>query len=347
MRNMVWHATPTGLLLLVMAGCIEQIRVPVRTEEPVLVVDGGITNQPGPYRVRLTRTGTFGLPNEAYENLAVRNATVQIEEKESGRVAVLRPVPQEPGLYQTSSEDFVGKTGNTYSVRITTPDGKTYRSDPEVMPGAPPIKELSARYTDQRAIVNDTPHGYTVSLETDDPAGQTNYYRWTAFSYIRRESIGVLTFGGVYWYKFCWTPVTENTVIIQSDVYSNGRPLREQVFRSPIYIVGKHFVEVTQYALTREAYQFWRRFNEQRQRVGTIFDPLPSPIVGNIYNADDPNERALGYFTASGISTKRLVIPGDTLVQRQLDIETSRFIPPGDCRKAFYKGTEERPEGWE
>jgi hypothetical protein len=335
------------LLAGTLTGCIEQIRVPVRTEDPILVVDGGITNRPGPYQIRLSQTGTFNLPSEAYEKLAVLGASVQIEEKETGRTIPLAGIPEQPGVYQTTDLSFVGKTGNTYTIRIRTPDGKTYLSEPEVMPVAPPIKELSATYTDQRAIVNDTPFGYNVFLETDDPANQTNYYRWTAYSYIRRESVGVRQFGGAFWYKFCWTPVTENTVIIQSDIYSNGRPLREQVFRSPIYTVGKHFVEVTQYALTREAYQFWRRFNEQRQRVGTIFDPIPSPIIGNIYNASDPNDRALGYFSASGVSTKRIIIPGDTLTQARLDIETSRFIAPGDCRSAFFQGTEERPEGWE
>jgi hypothetical protein len=328
--------------------CIEQIRVPVRTEAPILVVDGGITNRPGPYQVRITRTGTFNVPSEAYEKLAVQDALVQIIEKETNRIVALELVPNQPGLYQTIENSFVGKTGNTYTIEIRTTDGKNYRSDPEVMPVAPPIKELTARYSAQRTIVNDTPFGYEIFLNMDDPADQANYYRWTANSYIRRESVGVLQFGGNFWYKYCWTPVSDNNIIIHSDVYSNGRPLRDQmVFRSPIYTVGKHFVEVTQYALTREAYQFWRRFNEQRGRIGTIFDPLPSPIVGNIYNVDNPNERALGYFTASGISTKRLTVPEDTLIQYNLEIETGRFIAPGDCRRAFFQGTEERPAGWE
>ncbi|MBU1820391.1 MAG: DUF4249 domain-containing protein [Bacteroidetes bacterium] len=346
MKKLICKILFPGVLTFSLASCIEQIRVPVRTETPILVVDGTITNQAGPYQVRLSQTGTFNLPSEAYDKLAVRGAAIQIEEKETGQIVPLVETSG-AGVYQTRDPDFVGKTGNTYVIQIKTRDGKTYRSDPEVMPASPPIKELSANYTDNEGIVNDTPFGYNISLETDDPADQTNYYRWTAYSYIRRQSVGVLTFGGNYWYQYCWTPVTESTVVIQSDVYSNGRPLREQVFRSPIYIVGKHFVEVTQYALTREAYQFWRRFNEQRQRVGTIFDPLPSPIIGNVYNADNPNDRALGYFTASGVSTKRIIIPGDTLTQSHLDIETRRFIAPGDCRRAFYKGTEERPEGWE
>lgn len=336
------------LLLGTLVSCIEQIRVPIRTEEPILVVDGGITNGPGPYQVRITRTGTFNVPSEAYEKLAVQDATVRILEVETKRAVGLRLVPGQPGLYQTTHEDFVGQAGNTYIIEIITREGKTFRSEPETMPEAPPIRELNARYSAERAIVNDTPFGYEIFLDLDDPAQQTNYYRWTAFSYIRRESVGVPQFGGSFWYKYCWTPVSDNNIIIHSDVYSNGRPLRGQkVFRSPIYTVGKHFVEVTQYALTREAYQFWRRFNEQRERIGTIFDPLPSPIVGNIYNFNDPNERALGYFTASGISTKRLIIPGDTLIQYNLEIETGRFIAPGDCRRAFFQGTEERPAGWE
>lgn len=347
-RRFFQYTLLLSLLASSLVGCIEQIRVPVRTEAPILVVDGGITNRPGPYQVRITRTGTFNVPSEAYEKLAVQDASVQIIEKETNRTVRLQLVPGQPGLYQTTDDSFIGIVGNTYTIEISTSDGQTFRSEPEVMPAAPPIRELNARYSAERAVVNDTPFGYEIFLDMDDPADKPNYYRWTAYSYIRRESVGVRQLGGSFWYKYCWTPVSDNNIIVHSDLYSNGRPLRDQkVFRSPVYTVGKHFVEVTQYALTREAYQFWRRFNEQRERIGTIFDPLPSPIVGNIYNADNPDERALGYFTASGITTKRIIVPGDTLIQRNLEIETGRFIAPGDCRRAFFQGTEERPAGWE
>ncbi|TDB65827.1 DUF4249 domain-containing protein [Arundinibacter roseus] len=343
-RLLLVLSLPLGILM----SCIEQIKVPVRTEAPILVVDGGITNLPEPYQVRITQTGTFNLPSEAYEKLAVRNAQVLIEEVESGRMVSLFPVETEPGLYRTADPDFVGKIGNSYLIHITTQDNKSFQSVPERMLAAPPIKSLTARFSDQRAIVNDTPFGYEIFLETDDPAEQENYYRWTAFGYIRRESAGVLTFGGNLWYKFCWTPVFDNSITISSDAFTNGAPIREQqVYRSPIYTVGKHFIEVRQHALSREAYQYWRRFNDQRERIGTIFDPLPSPIIGNIFNAENPQERALGYFSATGISTKRLIVPGDTLSTPLLNIETSRFIAPGDCRRAFFQGSEERPVGWE
>jgi hypothetical protein len=41
---------------------------------------------------------------------------------------------------------------------------------------------------------------------------------------------------------------------------------------------GKQYVEVSQYSLTREAYQFWKLLDEQQTRTGSLFDPQPAPM---------------------------------------------------------------------
>jgi hypothetical protein len=77
--------------------------------------------------------------------------------------------------------------------------------------------------------------------------------------------------------------------------------------------------------MTREAYQFWKRYQEQLERTGTILDPLPSPIEGNVYNVNNPSDLALGYFAASGIFKKRTIIPVQAL--------ENNLLPKGVTRR--------------
>jgi hypothetical protein len=340
--------TSTLLLLLTfaLAGCVEEVRVPIRTTQPQLVVEGRISQAAGPPTVRLSRSGTFSAGGSAEGN-AVAGARVQIRETSTGRLLELLPVSNRPGLYQSADSTFAGRVGQSYQLRIELPDGNVFVSAPEVMPAGVEVESLTARFTGNTGNVNDTPFGYDIFLNTQDVPGQRNYYRWSARSVIRRESIGVRDFGGNFNKKFCWTPVEDNEIRIFADTYSDGRPIREQyLYRSPVYVIGKHFVEVEQYALAREAYQYWRRFNEQRQRVGTIFDPIPSPVYGNVYNQADPTERALGVFEVAAVTYKRLVVPGDTLNDALLKVQTARYVIPGDCRFVFYRGSETPPPNW-
>lgn len=59
---------------------------------------------------------------------------------------------------------------------------------------------------------------------------------------------------------------------------------------------------VRQYSLTQAAYQYWTLFEQQCTRSGTIFDPQPASIEGNVRAVDDTTKLALGFFGASGVS---------------------------------------------
>jgi hypothetical protein len=134
-------------------------------------------------------------------------------------------------------------------------------------------------------------------------------------------------------------------VNVLADQLVNGNRIRSQpVFFAPYYARGQLFVEIRQLSLSREAYQFWQRFAEQQNRTGSIFDPLPATIAGNITNADDENDQALGFFGASAISRKRITIAADTL--QLFPSYYGEFIREGDCRAAYPGGSFEPPAGF-
>jgi hypothetical protein len=332
------------LLLLglgILTSCIDEVNLPIRNEEQKLVVEGLITNEKTPYTVRLTYTGTFKGGNLAPASLAVSGALVTISDN-TGVSVTLKPVIQQPGVYRTMDSTFVGQVGQSYTLKIVTPQGKTFVSTAELLAPLPPIEKLTAVF--KNVADRSKPSGYQVTADTKDPGETGNYYRWTAYGYSRREATGKPR-GGAICCTNCWIPIFNNSINIFTDEQINGNEIKNRdVYFAPYYAQGKLYVEVTQYSLSREAYQFWQRFQEQQSRVGSIFDPLPAPLEGNIANSENPAELALGYFGASGISRKRLIISGDTLVL--FPDYYKEFIQKGDCRLAYPNASVFQPENW-
>ncbi|QHT68901.1 DUF4249 domain-containing protein [Rhodocytophaga rosea] len=333
------------IILGLFSSCIDEVQLPIRNEEPRLVVEGMITNELPPYSVRLTYSGSFQSARDIPNELFISNAQVKISD-EQGNEAELFYTDQ--GTYQTRDSLFIGQVGKTYQLTIQLTDGKKYVSQPEKMAAVPAIDSLYSEYVDTWSSERREP-GYMLYADLQDPQETEDYYRWSGFSFLLKRATGVPCVIGspqIICYEYCWLPNYSSSVHILTDDAVNGNKIRKQnVYYSPIFTIGSHLVEISQQSLTKEAYQFWKRFDEQVTRVGSILDPLPSTIAGNITNVNDANDQALGYFSASAIVRKRLVIISD-LPRFDIDIQTSGFIKQGDCRVAYPGGTLEKPAGW-
>lgn len=336
------------VVLLAVAACIDRIDLPIRTEEPRLVIDGQITNEAPPYSLSLTYSGVYGggdgnpLPNNRY----VAAAQVRIAD-DQGRSAVF--AERGLGVYQTFDDTFRGQVGRTYSLTVVLSDGKRYVTQPETMPAVPAIDSVSAQLirTDHVA----TPYLFAYGVNTQDPASERNFYRWTAYGYTSRQSTGVPCSLGspAICFDRCWVPVSSTDIVLFSDDAINGKPIRNRrVFLLPVYSLAPQFVEVQQYGLTRDNYQFWQLYRQQSTRTGTIFDPLPAPIAGNVVNAADPSDRARGYFAVTSVVRWRVRaqnfnVPFYSAVASRI---AGQLLPQGDCRRTYGPVPVTAPADW-
>ncbi|GAA4403532.1 hypothetical protein GCM10023187_19690 [Nibrella viscosa] len=337
---------PAGILL----SCVDEVQLPIRQAEPQLVVEGTITNESPPYMVRLTYTGAFENISLRPKETPISNAVVTIRD-DAGQSTGLIGITGQPGYYQTTDPSFVGQVGRTYTLSVTLPNGKRYMSRPEKMLPVPAIDTVYSEFISTDNV--QTPYRYRVYIDTKDPADQPNFYRWEGLFYSLRPSTGspCTPFSRDICNDRCWVPVTIRTVNISSDQLVNGNTVQKRlIMESLVFATGPQLFEVRQYSLTREAYQFWKRFGEQQTRVGTIFDPLPAPITGNVVNTTDPDDLALGYFGASAVVVARSRIEGEETYRPQVrGFLSTIIIPQGDCR-AVYAPTGrlpgDIPEGW-
>jgi hypothetical protein len=342
-------------IAMVSASCVRSIELPIRTVTPILVVEGGITNEAPPYTINLSYSGKFENVYEDSASRFVTDAQVSIKDDTGDSVACTWVGL---GTYQTSDSNFKGIVGRTYTLTVRLSSGKTYVSTPEKIQPVPPIDSLSVFY--DNTIGDVRPTQFIISANTSDPAGVKNYYRWKAYGYIPRKSIGdgCEPLGAppaachpylCTCHALCEQLLRDDRINVLSDRYVDGREIKQTVFYSPVYWHGKHFIEIRQESVNQDIYQYWVKYQEQTNRTGSILDPLPSSLIGNIHNAADSTDLGLGIFSASAVYTKRIILLPFFLQDYLLLSVATTYMLPGDCSFVFPDALPDNsePPGWE
>jgi hypothetical protein len=354
-----WIINTVCFVGLLLVTCVKQVRVPVRNVKPILVVQGLITTAPGPYTINLSYSGPYTNSLQATQQDStyfISDAKVVIRD-DLGDTTNCSYTSY--GNYLSDDLQFTGTAGRTYTLTIYLSNGQVYLSKPETIQAVAPIDSLSFGY-DSAGLTNILPPPLVVTVNTHDPGNGQRYYRWAASGYYPRKSWGFPC--DPYSDPPCTNPFMctcyalceeANTTASQVNVFSNqlsaGTEIIEPVYYSPVYWFGDHYVEIDQYSLTLESYQFWEQYLAQTNRTGSILDPLPSPVIGNIYNAADSSDLALGIFSASGVYEKKVVVVPYFLQQYELESVAGQYILHGDCQMAYPNALpdETAPAGWD
>jgi hypothetical protein len=93
------------------------------------------------------------------------------------------------------------------------------------------------------------------------------------------------------------------------------------MFEAPINFIGKndekldvrYSMLVKQYALDKKGFEFYELMKRNTETVGTVFDPQPSEIWGNIQCISNPEEFVIGYINASTVEERRMFVSNTEL----------------------------------
>ena len=269
-----------------------------------LVVDGVINATPdGTTTITLSRTRSFA---DTVRNIPEQGALVFVESK-SGTVYGL----PEKGRGVYILEHMNLDAANEYRLKITTASQSTYLSDFVPVKKSPPIDSLTWEYRDD---VN-------IFAYTHDPQNQARYYRWDYTEdwqyHSKYETVWGVKDHLIYYRDTdqvynCWqTAASDNialgtSVQLSQDIIDHAPVARIPKFSEKLGV--RYSILVRQYALSEGAYQYWKILEKNSQQVGSLFDPQPSQLKGNIHAVADPDEPVLGYVTASTVSEKRMFI---------------------------------------
>ena len=187
------------------------------------------------------------------------------------------------------------------------------------------------------------PDGVQLYLNTHDPSGNSRYYRWSYEEAWEFRS----AFYAVYIFDVetntlrlrerpeekipntCYASATSTNISI-----NNSNALTDDIiYRFPFYKIKlnssrlqeEYSILVYQYALTKEAYQYWESLKKNSDLMGSIFDPQPYQLKGNIHR-ENSDENVIGYISAGIKSSKRIFIDKQELPVYPLITEYSNCL---------------------
>ncbi|TSD64913.1 DUF4249 domain-containing protein [Inquilinus sp. KBS0705] len=313
-------------LLAIAISCKKPYTPPqITAPSSYLVVEGTINSGSDTTFINLSRTRNLG---DSVNVSGERGATVIVEgDGTSYNLPELRN-----GVYahQGLNLDVTKK----YHLRIKTADGQEYLSDDVEVKSAPPIDDVGYEIKDK---------GLQINVSTHDPANKTLYYRWEYVETWRfhtryrsdfvvapaRDTVILRTAENQIYY--CFNTVASSTISIASSTKLS----QDVISKAPLTLIApesdkismRYSILVKQYALTKEAYEFWENLKKNTETLGSIFDALPSEISGNIHNIKNPSEPVIGYISAGAVQSKRVFIDKSQLP------DTWKTAYPESCRQ--------------
>ena len=298
-----------GLLLLLLlaglAGCVEPYAPAVVDAPPSLLVIDGFINADGPTTVRLSRTAALDAkttpPPEA-------KARLQVEDETSGPVFGLTEVA--PGTYSGPVTRL--NPTHRYRLRISTVKGQEYASAFVAVKLTPPIDALRWESDDLAA---------NILVDSHDDTRSSEYYRWEfdetwqisspynpEIEYVNRTIVPIRVPYPVY----CWKTnqssqiLLSKTTALAKDMIAGFRV--ESLGAQDPKLSIRYSILVRQQTLTQEEYVYWEQLKKNTESIGSLFDPQPSQVVGNVRALNNSAEIALGFVSVHSVTEKRLFI---------------------------------------
>lgn len=335
-------------------SCVDRIDIIIpKSNTSQLVVEGVITDEPGPYTVKLSLASPidgflkFSKPVTAKQVTMIDNA---------GNAEVMQEI--ETGTYQTKVNGMQGVIGREYFIRIETRDGKVYESVPDRINPVGIVDSLYYEFESYEPLNEQVRYGYRFFADGSGLPEGDNLVRWKFTSIFELNSEPNLrlvpcpggapcscpdpppcsgwvvgNFGlvkvGECTCCTCWVTRPETKPHVGDDQFTAQRKAKKvEVGYIPLdyfpFQKGKNRAEVKQMSLSQAAYDYWKIIQSQKEGATSLFQPPTGKTITTIFEKGGTGT-ALGIFYAAAVNKKQLY-----LTQADVPIKFSR-IPFWDC----------------
>ncbi len=353
--------------LTVIGSCVDRISIPIPNEySRNLVIDGLITNEPGPYTVKVSQAMKIdaalplGLPASVKKIILFDNA---------GNSEVLEEMDK--GIYQTGPTGMQGKVGREYHIQVETNDGYVFESLPDKMNPVGQVDSIYYEFETRQPEDRPTEYGYRIFIDAHTTSGNNNFLRWKFIGTYVVETLpqykvgqgcvytplpcsgyafvdGMLKKGYAFNPKTnkveyviglectccrCWvTPREGKPKVNDGQVSRNGNFNKVEVGFVPVNyytFFEKYRVEILQMSLSRAAFDYWKAVQSQKEGIGSLFQPITGKIPTNVI---ETNKKPVvdGIFYASAVTKKQIYLDKNT--------HRAELYVPKDCMRPPREG---------
>ena len=363
-------------------ACIEEYRPNIDKYLDLPVVEGMITNEPGPYIVKLSRS--LSVYDMDYEPIS--GAIIKIYDNLDNEVS-LKEI--EDGVYSTNKYGIRGIVGRKYRISVIIGEIE-YQSEFEELKEPIGIDSVYAK-VESRVIKGKNISGVQFYINTKSFDKINSYFLWKPIETYEYKASLAPNFihygphrGNIIEIisnpaNTCWHTKKINNILIytteliKSD-FVNSFALN-YVDNKTKKLTERYSLLVNQYSISKANYEYWNNIKKQNIDNESFYSKQPFQIIGNLVNTDNSKEIILGYFMVAGVSKKRIFInrpqmifdltekcePTTDILREKLENTWTKYPLYGsiidgeygttlssgcyDCREAG--GTLEKPDFWD
>jgi len=364
------------MMIFIFIGCTEVYNPEISTDTEALIVEGLITNETGPFVIKLTKAKPLSFDSINSVNHFVSGAIVKIVD---GDKKTYELNESSPGKYFTSS-GFKTKIGNTYTLFINTNDGNRYQSNTEMLLSPQSYDSIRGVFT-KKDYLNSKNEVKSVtgaeifvnlfkSIPNNEPVPACRFVSDITVQYH-------LTFNESYWedgvehiitdwFWFCfgWNTFRlsdiEN-ITEQKNNFSNAEIKNHSIgfmpFDASDYNMKTFFgtnipqttmiyyLTVNQYTMNSDTYRFYKAANNQLSADGKIFDPISSQLLGNMRCVNNPEKIVLGLFEVSSVKKQAVLVKGSTYdLSKKVNLNNTTFLEIPKANAYMFKVWDAAPE---
>lgn len=356
------------ITVLLTASCVDRVDFEIQDNgDGILVVEGFVSDAPGPYTVKLSRS--FNADDNLFFGNPVVAKKVELFDGE-GNSVILDPV--EIGTYQSDSNGFRGEIGKKYHLMIELFDGKIFESSPDELTNGGQIENVTYEFVKTPQQTGPTKYGFKVFVNAN--SNNNPYIRWKFtgiykfLTYPELHRIGgtcppnirgadplpcSLEEGGCKC-CLCWVSDYESKPHLSSrEIVTNGDYKNVEVGYVPFdeitFAMGKYMVRVEQMSLSQQAYDYFNVIKDQKEGSNSLFQPSFGK-VGTNFMAINSTAEVIGVFYATSISSKAVFINAKdapiSVPSPTFEFFTNCFFWDA-CNKVFPNASTTPPPEWE
>lgn len=258
-----------AIVILGISSCTEIVNIDLNSAAPKLVVDGFVSNQPGPYTITLSRSTNYftgkASPPESGAQVIISD--------DKGVSETLEEISQ--GTYRTRT--IRGIIGRRYTLFVNI-ESQRYSAS-AMLSDSVNIDSLSYKLVPPMLNTSDAPY-FLVDCWFHDPPGPGNYYGLRLY----RNGSSI-------------RDISNNRVI--TDHLTNGTYMHES--QTETSLMPGDTVQVDLVSFDKSAFDFYNTLRETLN-TGNPFSAPPANPITNLTNG------ALGYFGAYAVTSRKVVL---------------------------------------
>jgi len=370
------------VLIGLTAACVDPISFDTDTVAIFpIVVEGSISDDPGPYEVRVSKAFDLETQKATRERARVKRLNIS---DNVGNSEDLQEI--ELGVYRTNAEGIQGVVGRAYTLRVELLDGRVYETIPDTMKVTGSVSKIEhevVEYTNLNGVpeygfdiffdsqanenkefrfmwklvmtyeVSSNPEEHYSPCFRDDCVDPTNCFcpePLLCSGFIFNDTTRQLEYVGPCECCHCWLELRNDLpVMSEGQLTQNGIFTKVKAGRLPITaqtMQYKTHVEVQQYSLSQVAYDFWNSITAQKQAISSLFQPLSGKITGNFVQLAGTPTPIEGIFYTASVSRNSIYITADDVPDvKMIKLSADSVFSRSSCLD-FPGATNRRPTFW-